>query len=74
MNEAQPQPQRKTTEAQRRAQAKWNAANLERLTLSFKRGHREKWQAAADAAGAKTLSKWVIATLDKAAENAKPAE
>lgn len=58
--------QKRTSDAQRRAVAKWNAANVEKLNLTFKKGHREKWQAAADRAGA-TLTQWVLATLDSAA-------
>lgn len=53
-------------ESQRKAQAKWNAANLERITLSFKRGHRAGWERAAAAQGV-TMSAWIISTLDAAA-------
>lgn len=60
--------QKRTSDAQRRAVAKWNAANVEKLNLTFKRGHRETWQRAADAAGM-TLTQWVLSTLDHAAQD-----
>lgn len=55
------------SDAQRKSQLKWNQSNLERLSLSFKKGHRALWQAAAEREG-KTLSAWVLATLDAAAD------
>ena len=54
------------TDAQKQAQKKWNAANLERLSLSFKKGHRGAWERKAAESGL-TLSAWVLATLDSAA-------
>lgn len=58
---------KKVSEAQKRAQAKWNSDNLERLSISFKKGHRDTWQAASEREG-KTLTAWVLDTLDDAAE------
>lgn len=54
------------SDAQRKSQLKWNQSNLERLSLSFKRGHREKWEAAANREQL-TLTQWVLKVLDAAA-------
>lgn len=56
------------TDAQRKSQLKWNQSNLERLSLSFKRGHREKWEAAANREQL-TLTQWVLKVLDAAASD-----
>lgn len=60
--------QKHTSDAQRRAVAKWNAANVEKLNLTFKRGHREKWEAAANREQL-TLTQWVLKVLDAAASD-----
>lgn len=57
------------SDAQRKSQLKWNQSNLERLSLSFKRGHREKWEAAANREQL-TLTQWVLKVLDAAADQA----
>lgn len=56
------------SDAQRKSQLKWNQSNLERLSLSFKRGHREKWEAAANREQL-TLTQWVLKVLDAAARD-----
>lgn len=56
------------SDAQRKSQLKWNQSNLERLSLSFKRGHREKWEAAANREQL-TLTQWVLKVLDAAADD-----
>lgn len=56
------------SDAQRKSQLKWNQSNLERLSLSFKRGHREKWEAAANR-DQLTLTQWVLKVLDAAASD-----
>lgn len=56
------------SDAQRKSQLKWNQSNLERLSLSFKRGHREKWEAAANREQL-TLTQWVLQVLDAAADD-----
>lgn len=56
------------SDAQRKSQLKWNQSNLERLSLSFKRGHREKWEAAANREQL-TLTQWVLRVLDAAASD-----
>lgn len=63
--------QKRTSDAQRRAVAKWNAANVEKLNLTFKRGHREKWEAAANREQL-TLTQWVLKVLDAAAVDPAP--
>lgn len=59
------------SDAQRKSQLKWNQSNLERLSLSFKRGHRGKWEAAANREQL-TLTQWVLKTLDAAAADLVP--
>lgn len=65
--EANGAKKRPYTAAKKKAQEKWNATNLERLSLSFRRGHRAQWEAAAARQGT-TLTQWVLAVLDAAAE------
>ena len=57
---------RSYSDAQKRAQMKWNSNNLERLSISFKKGHRSAWEAAASARG-QTLTQWALDALDNAA-------
>lgn len=59
------------SDAQRKSQLKWNQSNLERLSLSFKRGHREKWEAAANREQL-TLTQWILKVLDAAAVDLVP--
>lgn len=61
------------SDAQRKSQLKWNQSNLERLSLSFKRGHREKWEAAANREQL-TLTQWVLKVLDAAAADLVPGD
>lgn len=49
-----------------RAKNKWNAANYDRLYPYVKKGKKEKYLAAAQAAG-KSLNEWIETTLDAAA-------
>ena len=63
--------QKRTSDAQRRAILKWSQSNSERLSLTFKRGHREKWEAAANREQL-TLTQWVLKTLDAAAADLVP--
>ena len=58
----------KVSDAQKRAQERWNSENLERLSISFKKGHRDLWERASRREG-KTLTAWVLETLDDAAED-----
>ena len=50
-----------------RAKNKWNAANYDRLYPYVKNGKKEKYLAAAKAAG-KSLNEWIETTLDAAAQ------
>lgn len=50
-----------------RAKNKWNAANYDRLYPYVKKGKKEKYLAAAQAAG-KSLNEWIETTLDAAAQ------
>ena len=50
-----------------RAKNKWNAANYDRLYPYVKKGKKEKYLAAAKAAG-KSLNEWIETTLAAAAQ------
>lgn len=66
----------KTSAAQLAASRRYQAQHTEKLTVSARKGTRQRWQAAADAAGARSLTNWIISTLDAAAQaqNATPEE
>lgn len=52
----------KTTEAQRRASAKWQAENTEKITLKLYRSRdprKDQIQAAAEAAG-QSVNAWIV--------------
>ena len=56
------QKQLKTTEAQRRATAKWQAENTEKITLKLYRSRdpsKAQIQAAAEAAG-QSVNAWIV--------------
>ena len=56
------QKQLKTTEAQRRATAKWDRGNTEKITLKLYRSRdpsKAQIQAAADAAG-QSVNAWIV--------------
>ena len=56
------QKQLKTTEAQRRATAKWQAENTEKITLKLYRARdpsKAQIQAAAEAAG-QSVNAWIV--------------
>ena len=59
------QKQLKTTEAQRRATAKWQAENTEKITLKLYRSKdpsKAQIQAAAEAAG-QSVNAWIIEAI-----------
>ena len=59
------QKQLKTTEAQRRATAKWQAENTEKITLKLYRSRdpsKAQIQAAAEAAG-QSVNAWIVDTI-----------
>ena len=62
------QKQLKTTEAQRRATAKWQAENTEKITLKLYRTRdpsKAQIQAAAEAAG-QSVNAWIVAAIKQA--------
>ena len=62
------QKQLKTTEAQRRATAKWQAENTEKITLKLYRAKdpsKAQIQAAAEAAG-QSVNAWIVDTIKQA--------
>ena len=62
------QKQLKTTEAQRRAAAKWQAENTEKITLKLYRARdpsKAQIQAAAEAAG-QSVNAWIVDAIKQA--------
>lgn len=62
------QKQLKTTEAQRRASAKWQAENTEKITLKLYRSKdpsKDQIQAAAAAAG-QSVNAWIVDAIKQA--------
>ena len=62
------QKQLKTTEAQRRASAKWQAENTEKITLKLYRSRdpsKAQIQAAAAAAG-QSVNAWIVDAIKQA--------
>ena len=62
------QKQLKTTEAQRRATAKWQAENTEKITLKLYRSKdpsKAQIQAAAEAAG-QSVNAWIVDAIKHA--------
>ena len=62
------QKQLKTTEAQRRATAKWQAENTEKITLKLYRSKdpsKVQIQAAAEAAG-QSVNAWIVDAIKQA--------
>ena len=62
------QKQSKTTEAQRRASAKWQAENTEKITLKLYRSRdpsKAQIQAAAEAAG-QSVNAWIVDAIKQA--------
>ena len=62
------QKQLKTTEAQRRATAKWQAENTEKITLKLYRSRdpsKVQIQAAAEAAG-QSVNAWIVDAIKQA--------
>ena len=62
------QKQLKTTEAQRRATAKWDRDNTEKITLKLYRSRdpsKAQIQAAAEAAG-QSVNTWIVGAIKQA--------
>lgn len=60
----------KTSDAQKRASAKYVKLHRDRLALSAPKGCRAAWEAAAEAAG-QSLNAWALAALNAAADQTK---
>ena len=63
-----PQKQLKTTEAQRRATAKWDRDNTEKITLKLYRSRdpsKAQIQAAAEATG-QSVNAWIVDAIKQA--------
>lgn len=57
----------KTSDAAKRAAIKYMEKNIDKFTISAPKGRRAAWQEAADHAEARSLTAWIISTLDDAA-------
>lgn len=57
-----PEP-RKYTEAQKKSAKKWDAANLDRISVAAPRGTKERWKAAA-AARNMSLNQLIVEAVD----------
>ena len=56
--------QRKYTEAQKKSAKKWDAANLDRVSIAIPKGRREVIKAAAAAAG-ESMNQYIITAVDE---------
>lgn len=54
-----------TSEAQKRAVAKYNDEKTDLIRLRVPKGTKDKWQASADRAGAKSLTAFVCAIMEE---------
>ena len=55
---------RKYTEAQKQSAKKWDAANLDRMSLAMPKGHKDKIKEAASAAG-ESMNQYIIAAVEQ---------
>lgn len=58
---------RKYTEAQKRSAKKWDAANLDRVSIAIPKGRKEVIKAAAVAAG-ESMNQYIITAVDERIE------
>ncbi len=65
---------RKYTEAQKRSAKKWDAANLDRVSIAMPKGKKDDIKAAAAAVG-ESMNQYIINAIDHrmACDNAAPA-
>ena len=54
---------RKYTEAQKRSAKKWDAANLDRLSVAAPKGTKERWKVAAERRG-KSLNQFIVDSVE----------
>ena len=55
---------RKYTEAQKKSAKKWDAANLDRVSIALPKGKKDDIKAAAAAAG-ESMNQYIIAAVDQ---------
>lgn len=58
---------RKYTEAQKQSAKKWDAANLDRVSIAMPKGKKDAIKAAADAAG-ESMNQYIIGAVDERME------
>ena len=61
---------RKYTDGVRESNRKWDAANLDRLSVAAPKGTKARWKAAAEAQG-KSLNQFIVDTVEMAVEGHK---
>lgn len=61
-----PEP-RKYTEAQKKSAKKWDAANLDRVSVAMPKGKKDAVKTAADAAG-ESMNQYIINAIDRRME------
>jgi len=61
-----PEP-RKYTEAQKKSAKKWDAANLDRMSIAVPKGKKDAIKAAATAAG-ESMNQYIITAVDQRME------
>jgi len=67
-----PEP-RKYTEAQKKSARKWDAANLDRMSIAMPKGKKDAIKAAATAAG-ESMNQYIITAVDQRMERERPPE
>lgn len=61
---------RKYTEAQKKSAKKWDAANLDRVSIAMAKGKKDEIKAAASAAG-ESMNQYIITAIDQRIERDK---
>ena len=64
---------REYSQAQNKATQKYVKENYDRVALSFQKGHKDRWKAAADAAG-ESLTAYIMKAVEMRIENEKSQE
>lgn len=70
---------RKYTDARKENNRKWDAENLDRMSLALPKGQKERIQAAAAASGEKSVNSWISKAIEarlagSTAQEAQPAQ
>ena len=60
-------PSQKYTEARKEGNRKWDAANLDRVSVAVAKGKKDKIKAAASAAG-ESMNQYIITAIDQRME------